>query len=133
MFKRKLNTDAYTNLIANGTEITGQLIFSGVMLIQGSFDGSFIKSVIKEKNPDDALNVGEGGYVVADFITATNVVVSGKVNAKTIHAEDTFRVTGNGEIRGATIYYRTLEIEPGTLLHDCVLKHLDHCSEGEQT
>jgi cytoskeletal protein CcmA (bactofilin family) len=133
MFKRKLNIDAYTNLIAQGTEITGQLIFSGVMLIQGSFDGSFIKSVIKEKNPDDALNIGEGGKVVADFITATNVVVSGKVNANTIHAEDTFRVTGNGEIRGATIYYRTLEIEPGTLLHDCVLKHLDHCSEGEST
>lgn len=133
MFKRKLNVDAYTNLIAAGTEISGKLVFTGVMFIQGTFSGSTINAAIKEKSPDDALNVGEGGIVHADSITATNVVVSGTITAKTIRAEDTVRVLKNGTIRDATIYYRTLEIEPGTLLHNCVLKHLDYCSEGETT
>ena len=130
MFKRKLNVDAYTNLIVAGTEINGNLVFTGVMFIQGTFSGATI-AAIKEKSPDDALNVGEGGVVNADSVTATNVVVSGTLTAKTIRAEDTVRILGNGTIRDAIIYYRTLEIQPGTLLHNCILKHLDYCSEGE--
>lgn len=133
MFKRNLNADGFTNLIAEGTEISGNLVFTGVMLINGTFTGNQISSSVKEKKPTDALKIGQTGVVTADSLVATNIIISGTVKAAVIRAEDTVRILKDGKISNATIYYRTLEIEPGTLLHECVLKHLDHCSEGEQT
>ena len=130
MFKRKLNCDAYTNLIAEGTSFDGTLLFSGVMFIQGEVNGPSI-AVKDPSKKDDALNVGPAGKIFTQTINATNVVISGVVSADTITAADTVRIHKSAKVHNATIYYRTLEIEPGALLHEVTFKHLDESAKSE--
>lgn len=131
--RKKLDTDSFTNLIAQHTVIRGAVSFSGVIQIAGMVDGDIINSISTDpKAEPNCINITSTGVVGSDNLEATNIVVSGQVTSKVIRAEDTLRVTAGGTIKHATIYYRYLEIEPGALLHDCQLKSLDHSSEGEQ-
>lgn len=131
MFKRKLGTDAFTNLIAQQSEINGTVSFSGIIKIQGVVKGDILSHV--EASLDDAIIVDNMGSVQSDLMKASNVVIAGAVFSKCIHAENTLRLLATAKMHGATVYYRTLEIEPGALLDNCQMKHLDYCSEGEQT
>lgn len=133
MFKRKLNIDAFTNLICDGTVVHGELNFSGVLFFQGHFIGTEIKSIVNKKKQDDALHIDKSGRVSADCITATNVVISGTVCPRNtikepivIKAEDTVRIHKSAVVESAIIYYRTLEIEPGARINSCEFKYIGY-------
>lgn len=134
LFDRKLKTDAFTSLIAHSTLINGTLNFSGIIKIQGVVEGDVIRSTTSDTEKcEDCIIVDESGKITSQEMSAQDIIIAGKVFSKKIQAEGTLRVLKNAEINNATIYYRTLEIEPGALLNSCQLKHLDYCSEGEVT
>lgn len=130
MFNRKLTSDSFTNLIAEGTVIDGNVTFAGVMKIQGVVNGNISSNVVEKKSVD-CITIDMSGKVTSDAMTSTNMIIAGTVVSKKIWAEDTLRILKTAKINGAVIYYRTLEMEPGAVLHECQLKHLDHSSEGE--
>lgn len=134
-FKRKLSTDAYTNLIANGTHVDGDVVFSGIIKIEGAVKGSVLTMApdADVKVSKDCINVAQGGSVNSEKMKAFDIVIAGSVSSKIVWAEDIVRILKTGVVKNATIYYRTLEIEPGATLIDCHMKHLDHSSEGEIT
>ena len=130
-FKRKMDTDSFTNLIAENTQINGTVSFSGVIQIEGMVSGDVISSISIEGKPnEDCINVTETGTVSSNKMQATNIVISGHVKSKIIWAEDTLRILDSGRIEGALLYYRHLEIEPNAQIHNCQLKHLDCCSDN---
>jgi cytoskeletal protein CcmA (bactofilin family) len=127
MFNRKLKTDSFTDIISENTIVNGPITFSGVLKIQGNVDGPIVSGL------ESTIIVDDTGKVIGDIRT-TNIVISGYVKGDIIWAEDTLRIMASATIEsGATIYYRRLEVEPGAVLHDCQLKHLDRSSEGETT
>lgn len=131
LFPRSLSTDSFTNLVAEGTEINGAVYFSGVIQVEGHVKGDIISSVPEtgSKKQNDCINVTKTGEVSSTLIRATNVVISGKITSKSIFAEDTLRITSTAKIKGATLSYRRLEIEPGADIDDCVLKNLNSQAE----
>jgi cytoskeletal protein CcmA (bactofilin family) len=133
MFNKKLKTDAFTNLIAEGTIISGAVRFTGIIKIQGTVKGDVLRSITdpNEKKATDCIIVDESGEVEMEEMMANDIIIGGKVTTKKIWAEGTIRILKNANIRGAVILYRTLEIEPGAMMHECELKHLDFASEGE--
>lgn len=133
MFNRKLTSDSFSNLIAEGSTIDGKVQFTGIIKIQGTVNGDIICNVPQgdKAKLDDCIIVDKSGVVTSDSMTSSNMIISGKVTSKKIWAENTLRILKTANIRGALIYYRTLEMEPGAMLHECQLKHLDHSSEGE--
>lgn len=128
-FKRRLDTDSFTNLISACSDIQGTVKFDGVLQIEGFVDGAII-SHVPDKG-DSVINITASGNVKSEKLFADDIVIAGQVTSKIIWAEDTLRILKSAKVTGATLYYRTLEIEPGAHIHECQLKSLDHCSEGE--
>lgn len=136
MFGKKSSGEkSFTNLIASGTNVTGGIRFSGVIRIEGTVDGDVI---IENENDSEkgSIIISGGGEVYSDLVSAHNVCIGGEgvaiVKTKKIWCENNLEIMCGAQISNATIYYRNLSIDPGAMLHDCFLKHLDHCSEGEQ-
>lgn len=139
IFSKKLKSDSFTDLISNGMSVSGDIVFNGVLKIEGSVAGGSVLSSMftkaPEKNVDvdySCLNVTEGATVTSTLIKSYDVIVGGACCSRIIHAENTMRILKSAHISNSTIYYRTLEIEPGALLKNCQMKHLDYCSEGEE-
>ena len=120
--KRKLPTDSFSNLIAYGTSVTGTIIFTGVLRIEGSVNGDVIAQA--DDSADDCAIVGLMGNVKSDKINARNIVIAGVVSSPNIYALGTIRILKTARIVDATITCDTLEIEQGALLHNCKLVSL---------
>ena len=134
MFNKKLNTDSFTNLIAEGTSISGEVMFTGTMKIEGNVSGTTLAGItdtgVKGAKLDCVI-LTKSGIIQSTEIKTGDIIIAGQVTSKTIWAEDTVRILASAKITGSKIYYRTLEIEPGGIIHECELKHLDYSSEGE--
>jgi cytoskeletal protein CcmA (bactofilin family) len=133
--KKTTSSLPFTNLIASGTNISGNVVFSGTIKIQGSVSGDVLSSSSDETGimEDGIIVDGEGASVTSDDMRAPNITISkAVVKCKKIWCERSLSILSGAIIEGATIYYRNLNIEDGARLHECVLKHLDYCSEGEQ-
>lgn len=130
MFKRKLSSDVFTNLIAAGTVISGTVEFTGVIKIEGTVNGDLIQGVVQDnKNLTDCIILESTGKITSSTIKAHDMILSGEIVTKTVHAEDTLRILSSAKISDATIYYRNLEIEPGAIIHNCIMKNLNLCLE----
>lgn len=131
LFSRKLSTDSFTNLVSEGTTIDGAVSFSGVIQVEGTVKGDLISSVLDlgAKKQNDCVHVKKTGEVSSRLIRATHVVIAGTVSSEHIWAEDTLRITATASVAGATLFYKTLEIEPGANINDCKLVNLN--SDGD--
>lgn len=139
MFSKKAAVEkSFTNLISHGTKIIGNVRFCGVIRIEGQVEGDVITDTADDNEnniPTGSAVICSGALVTSDLVRAHNISIGGEgvsiVHAKKIWCENSLEILRGAQVSGATIYYRNLRIEPGALVHGCVLKHLDHCSEGE--
>jgi cytoskeletal protein CcmA (bactofilin family) len=133
--RKKLTIDSFSNLVAEGTEISGTVKFIGVILVRGKVTGDIIAGIQDSdaKKQLDCISVASTGEVSSSEMFATNIIIEGRVTAKKIWAEDTIKIASTAIITGgATIYCRTIEVETGAVLDDCQIKHLDNCSNDEK-
>lgn len=130
---KKLKIDNFTNLVAEGTTLDGTLNFTGVILIRGHVKGDVVRSadMADDTKADNCISVAVGGIVESAQIIATNIVIDGTVTSNTICATDTISIGKGGIVKDATIYFRNIQIDPGALVHNCQLKHLDHSADQE--
>jgi cytoskeletal protein CcmA (bactofilin family) len=129
MFSKKLKTDSYTSLIANGVIVEGKITFEGTLKVSGGVNGDIAR---KTSDNTECLIVDKTGVVSAQEINVFDSVINGTVSCKTLWVENTLRVSSEAQIVADEIYYRILEIEPGARIHG-LMKHLDHVSAGEIT
>ena len=130
MFKRKLSSDSFTNLLAHGTKVAGNIKFDGALKIEGEIEGN-ISHNSADLSVDNALNVTKTGGVVGEFIHSPNAILGGNILVKEINVEGTLRILSTAHIKNALILYRNLEIEHGAILDNCQMQHLDWTSKGE--
>lgn len=83
------------------------------------------------KKVDLKTTVKFGGDATIDWVRIANVVVNGKLKVKRLHVEGTLSVSGDAKLEAEVILYRNLNIQQGAVIQ-AELKHLDHCSEGEE-
>lgn len=129
-FRKKIDTNMFTNLIAEGTTISGDTFtFTGTLKIRGTIHGGSINAI---DGTNTSIIIENSADVCCENIGARNIVISGgNIKIKNIFAEDELIISANTVIRNSILYYRHLTIESGALLHDCILKNLDNCSEAE--
>ena len=130
MFKRKTKIDSFTNLIAEGTIVTGEIDFTGVICIRGRLSGKYLNGSAVEgaKGPSTGISVADTGFVESEAMRAELVSIDGTVHSKRITADTNLRIGKTAKITGALIQYRTIEIENGAVLINCQLEHIDHIS-----
>ena len=134
LFKRKINTDAFTNLIAEGTTVHGGLEFGGILKVSGtidSVDGLVIgTSVSDPQNDEDCLIIDTTGTVRAPRIECADLVVGGKVDVRDIKCRGQIKILKTAIIEDCIIYYNELEMELGASVHNCTLIELKQQSGG---
>ena len=95
MFNKKLKTDSYTNLIANGTIVEGKITFEGTLKVQGGINGDIARKTSENK---ECLIVDKTGVISAQEINVFDSVINGTVSCKTLWVENTLRVSSEAQI-----------------------------------
>ena len=133
MFSKRLSCDNFTNLIAPGTSINGDVLYEGVLKVQGKITGSVLQEAEPkdEKRPEFTVIIDKSGHISSKTVSCQNAIIKGTLTAQELRVESTLRIHAGATVRCVKVFYRQLEIEPGALLHDCQLIHLDHTSAGE--
>lgn len=89
-------------LIADGTEIRGDILFSGGLHIQGKVVGN-----IRMEDDQGQLVIGETGCVEGE-IKVPQIIVNGQVNGN-LHADEHIELAEKAEIQG-NVFYREIEM-----------------------
>ena len=96
-------------LLGKKTSIKGDISFSGVLVLDGTVDGSLIGS----KN-DDVLTINETGKVIGK-IQVANIIVNGTVKGDII-SSGKIEVASKAVIEG-NVYYKNIEMETGSKIN----------------
>ena len=94
-----------TTLVAAGTELRGDLNFSGSLEIQGSIVGKIVGD-----DETAQIRLLNGGSVLGE-IWVPNVIVNGLIEGD-IYASKHIQLAAKAKVEG-TIYYSSIEIERG--------------------
>jgi len=92
-----------TTLLGRGTRFEGQLVFEGVVRIDGTFVGD-IRS-------DDTLIIGEGADVRAEIVVATVIIRGGEFHGN-IKARNAIEMYAPGKVVG-NVWAPSVQIERG--------------------
>src|SRR5262245_58553711 len=99
------SSDQVSGFLDKGTNVTGELEFTGTLRIDGNFDGSISTA--------DTLIIGEHALVHAD-IKVGDIEIHGQVNGR-IEAKRRVEITASGRVRG-DLQTPVLSVSPGGVL-----------------
>ena len=102
---RLKSSDQVSGFLDKGTNVTGELEFTGTLRIDGNFHGSI--------STGDVLIIGEHALVHAD-IKVGEIEIHGQVNGR-IEAKRRVEITASGRLRG-DVYTPVLSVSPGGVL-----------------
>ncbi|CAM3576850.1 bactofilin family protein [Parendozoicomonas haliclonae] len=107
------NSDT-TTLIADGTEIHGDIRFRGVMHVEGKIEGDIWAT-------EGTFRLVDGGVVEGD-IKAPHVIINGTVKGD-VYATEKLELASQAVITG-NVYYNLIEMVMGAQVNGS----LEHCS-----
>jgi len=98
-----------TSLIAAGTEIRGDVQFTGRLHIDGKVEGS-----IRADDADAVLTLSTQAQVVGEIV-APHIVINGAVNGD-VTAGERLELASNARVEG-NVYYKVLEMSAGAQIN----------------
>jgi cytoskeletal protein CcmA (bactofilin family) len=96
-------------LIAENTQVAGDVRFAGQLFVNGHVDGS----IVAELESEATLIISDVGSVKGE-IRAPFVVVNGKVNGD-VHAGTRVELAAAAKVSG-NVYYRLIEMQLGAMV-----------------
>jgi cytoskeletal protein CcmA (bactofilin family) len=108
MFDRK-KQPSIKSLIADGSQITGNIVFSDGLRIEGNIVGN-IQSLEEQAS---ILMISETGAVVGDIV-ADHITINGSVKGM-VHARTMLELQPKARIEG-DVHYAALEMHQGALI-----------------
>ena len=111
MFKKKAKSTSVDTMIGKATVVTGDLVFSGGLLIEGRVSGK-----VSSAKEDEAavLILNEGGVIEGD-LSVPNAIINGTVNGD-MRVSARTELAENAKING-NVYYSVLEMTPGAKIN----------------
>ncbi len=104
--RKKIKAAHYDSLIGKQSELSGDVRFSGGLLIQGSVKGN----VIADDDSRSVLNVTETGTIEGE-VRVPNIVLNGSVVGD-VHARERIELASNARVTG-NVYYALIEMAMG--------------------
>ena len=102
-------TNTATTLIAAGTEIRGDVHFSGRLHLDGKVDGA-----LRGEGPQAMLTLSEHAVVTGE-VHAPHIVVDGAINGD-VNAGERLELASNARVEG-NVYYKMLEMSAGARIN----------------
>jgi cytoskeletal protein CcmA (bactofilin family) len=112
----KRGTDPAITLIAEGSEIFGDLSFAGQLFVNGRINGD----VFAKADPGAAVVISDTGHVVGE-IRAPQVMIRGRVDGN-VHAAQRIELGSSARIQG-NVHYQLMEMELGARVEGQLLHH----------
>ena len=109
-----------SNIIAAGTEISGDVVFCGGTLVHGKISSVRI-SELESASPESLLVIERGAEVCTSEISCRNIVINGIVSAKTIRCSHSLELGETAVLNDCNIHYNSLKIAAGAHLDSCTL------------
>lgn len=106
-------------LISAGTEIKGNISFTGALLIEGKVRGNLYAE-------DGHLTLADSGMVEGD-IKAPSMVINGMVRGN-VFATERLELSARAEIHG-NVYYNVIEMVKGSQVNGSLEHHPDGMSD----
>ena len=106
MALKRTKTPKVSTVIGQGTEITGNIIFSGGLHL----DGKVIGNVTGEEGTSSVITVSDQGVIEGD-LQVDSLVLNGTVTGN-VHGRQQVELAPAARITG-TVYYRLLEMAMG--------------------
>ncbi len=105
-----------TTMIAQGTQVNGDVIFEGGLLVEGTINGN----VYAENASDALLRLSEAGQIKGE-IRVPNIVINGKVTGD-VHSSGHVELAAKAIVNG-NVHYNLIEMVMGaevngSLVHD---------------
>ncbi len=96
----------FDTLISTKTQVTGDILFSGGLHIDGKVAGA----IRADDGGDAVVRISDSGVVEGDVV-APHVVINGRVNGD-VHASKHIELAAKASVQG-TVYYNLIEMEMG--------------------
>ncbi len=112
---KKFKAPKITTVIGVGTEITGDMHFSGGLHVDGHIKGN----VTAEQDGQSALIVSENGNIEGE-VRVPNMIINGTVDGD-IYASQRVELASDARIHG-TVYYTMLEMAMGAEVNGQMIK-----------
>lgn len=109
MFKKskpKVKSSRIDTLIGQGTEITGNIYFSGGLRIDGSVNGN----IYTQDDDTAVLTLSERGTIQGE-IKVSNLIINGTITGD-VYSSSHVELAPKAKIKG-NVYYRLLEMSMG--------------------
>lgn len=109
MFKKskpKVKSSRIDTLIGQGTEITGNIYFSGGLRIDGSVNGN----IYTQDDDTAVLTLSERGIIQGE-IKVSNLIINGTITGD-VYSSSHVELAPKAKIKG-NVYYRLLEMSMG--------------------
>ncbi len=106
---RPASSEPATTLIAVGTEIRGDVHFSGRLHLDGKVEGA-----LRGDGPHAMLTLSENA-VVSGEVQAPHIVIDGTINGD-VSAGERLELASNARIEG-NVYYKMLEMSAGARIN----------------
>lgn len=100
--KKKTVTNQAHTLIADGTEIKGDIMFAGTLHVQGKVIGN-----IASQSEQGLIIVGESGAVEGE-INVPKAIINGRVQGN-VHTSDHLELAEKAEVQG-NVFYNVIEM-----------------------
>ena len=104
--RKKIKAAHYDSLIGKQTELSGDVRFSGGLLIQGAVKGN----VTADEDSRSVLNLTETGTIEGE-VRVPNIVLNGSVVGD-VHARERIELASNARVTG-NVYYALIEMAMG--------------------
>lgn len=104
--RKKIKAAHYDSLIGKQTELSGDVRFSGGLLIQGAVKGN----VTADEDSRSVLNVTETGTIEGE-VRVPNIVLNGSVVGD-VRARERIELASNARVTG-NVYYALIEMAMG--------------------
>ena len=101
--------DAATTLIAAGTQVRGDVHFSGRLHLDGKVEGA-----IRGEGAQAMLTLSENAVVTGE-VQAPHIVVDGTINGD-VDAGERLELASNARVEG-NVYYKMLEMSAGARIN----------------
>lgn len=126
MFKRepkKKKTARIDSLIGEGSQVQGDVIFSGGLHVDGRIKGKVIAS-----DPDAVLTLSDQGVIEGE-VRVHNIVLNGRVIGD-VHAAEHIELRAQAKVTGS-VYYKLIEMVVGAEVNGSLIHREDDATERE--
>lgn len=116
--KSKFDANSFCSIFNSSVDIVGDIVFEGVLKIEGSITGCLIASA-DDSLQEHGIILEPGGSINSPYVVANYLVIGGKFNATRAEAHNFLHIKSTAEIENCEFICDRFQIDDGAKVNNC--------------